>query len=205
MEAILKNIIENSQLHAYWLNTLSYLEHIGSRKIIKSQSSTELTYDMIRHISEEARHALFLKNLCRKNFVDTCPTYSEEYLLAGNAPSTYFQGLDRFVGKNLEDNSYLSYLYVTLLVEERAMDVYQIYNKLLIQNDFKFNLKSILMEEDRHLSETLGELKKTDPQFNERITSLREKENKLFTQFLAEIDSVIATNSRKEEQLNASL
>lgn len=204
MDKLLEKIISNRKLHGHWLNTLSYLEYIGARKIIKSQGSNELSYSMICHISEEARHALFFKRLCDKNFEGACPTYSEDYLLAGKAASDYFQSLDRYVG-NLLDNSYLSYLYVTLLVEERALSVYQVYNKLLIQNNFNFNLKSILAEEDRHLLETLKEIKKIDSSFNERAVILRNEEDRLFKQLLEEIRKAAALDWEESEGLSAHL
>ena len=53
----LRQVMSCDQTHAKWLNTLAYLEHIGSRKIIKSQNSLRLDLHMLQHIAEEARHA----------------------------------------------------------------------------------------------------------------------------------------------------
>jgi len=201
MNTILEKIIDNNQTHALWINTLSYLEYIGSRKIIKSQSSNQLTYDIIQHISEEARHALFFKSIGYKHFNNICPTYDTQYLLGGHSSSLYFQELDFYVGSEFEGNHYLSYLYVTLLVEERAIRVYQDYNDLLLKKNYKFSLNSILKEEERHLVETINELKIKDKKYNQRILALRKEEESFFKKFIKKIEDTLSS-VQKERQEN---
>ena len=59
MNEILELIVSDRFIHAKWLNALSHLEYIGTRKIIKSQLSENIDYETLKHIHEESRHALF--------------------------------------------------------------------------------------------------------------------------------------------------
>jgi hypothetical protein len=60
-ESILKKIVNDATTHAQFLNTVSLLEHIGSRKILITQSNQNSSEFILSHAAEEARHALFLK------------------------------------------------------------------------------------------------------------------------------------------------
>lgn len=85
LKSFLEAIVQNKSLHTHWLNTLAFMEHIGSRKIIKSQNSTKLDHTVLQHISEEARHAFYFKNLAHKLSPADCPNFEEEYLIKGPA------------------------------------------------------------------------------------------------------------------------
>ncbi len=43
LEALVDRIVADPALHARWLNTFSYLEYVGFRKIVKSQKAEALT------------------------------------------------------------------------------------------------------------------------------------------------------------------
>jgi SPX domain protein involved in polyphosphate accumulation len=43
LEKCLAKILEDPNLHASWLNTFSYLEYVGFRKIVKSQDSESMS------------------------------------------------------------------------------------------------------------------------------------------------------------------
>ena len=54
-------LVEHPREHARFLNTLSLMEHIGSRKIMASQTHGPLGRDVLKHLAEETRHAFFFK------------------------------------------------------------------------------------------------------------------------------------------------
>ena len=129
---LLKAIVAKPQFHARWLNTISYLEHLGSRKLMKSLDSQKLDLELLQHIAEEARHAYFFKKMLESQFPGVCPTFDRQYLLAGEKAHRYFQNLDHFVDQQHDpDSKHLVYRYVTLAIEIRALDVYQIYQRIL--------------------------------------------------------------------------
>ena len=50
---VLSDIVANETNHALWLNTLSLLEHLGSRKILLTQSSEETSEMILKHATEQ--------------------------------------------------------------------------------------------------------------------------------------------------------
>lgn len=58
---LLNTIIASDELHAKWLNTLSFLENCGARKIAACEHPTLVKEEMLKHAAEEFRHALHLK------------------------------------------------------------------------------------------------------------------------------------------------
>jgi hypothetical protein len=58
---LLDRIVVDADLHARFVNTLSRLEYVGVRKILKSRRSERIGLDGLQHILDEAVHALRLK------------------------------------------------------------------------------------------------------------------------------------------------
>jgi len=231
----LEKIIQNKTLHTRWLNTLAFMEHIGSRKIIKSQNSFTLDIMLLQHISEEARHAFYFKKLAHNLSPKDCINFEENYLIKGDKSEQYFQDIDHKVQEDLVNypafsdnkksninqnpltennlinkkqsavndsldlekktpyssiNSLLNYLYTTWLIEERAVMLYEEYNKILEQKNMSFNLNIILKEEDHHLKTVLEIIQKKDLDFIDRSDRLFKYENSRFIQLLKEWQSV---------------
>ena len=184
LKSFLEVIVQNKSLHTRWLNTLAFMEHIGSRKIIKSQNSTKLDHTILQHISEEARHAFYFKNLAHKLSPTDCLTFEEEYLIKGSASEDYFQAIDHKAEEELASSpskNTLNYLYTTWMVEERAVMLYDIYNQILQWHKLPFNLNFILQEEDHHLKTVVHYIKEKDSEFKERAERLFEHERNQFT------------------------
>lgn len=198
MHELIKLIIKSDESHARWVNTLSYLEHIGSRKIIKSQNSKKVNIDVLQHIAEEARHAFFMKKICELHFKGLCPTFEREYLLGGASADLYFQQLDSTLFDQIEDKT-LTYLYVTQLIEERALSVYKAYDGLLKANNFPFKLTSLISEETKHLEETNKYLLERDRDFHLRKESFKSLEQRLFFQLLESIRAEVLKNGQDVE------
>ena len=74
---LLSAIINDNQLHARWLNTLSLMENTGARKISASEDPETVTYIILKHAAEEHRHAFYLKKQIEKMKGSSCPTYTQ--------------------------------------------------------------------------------------------------------------------------------
>jgi len=194
MEKILREILAEPEKHARWLNTLSLLEFLGSRKIARVLEKMGGEESVLRHLAEEARHALFFKGLIRRLTGGEPPDYSRENLLAPWAARRYFHGLDisaaRFIKNrpslfpDKERRTALCYVLVTALIEERAGEVYRLYDALLQENGHSMSLRSLLKEEENHLSEMYRSLKLLLPREGEALLEeLRGVEAKLFGRF----------------------
>ncbi|AOP34181.1 hypothetical protein A0128_10180 [Leptospira tipperaryensis] len=186
----LKKIIEDPKIHSRWLNTISFLEHMGSRKILATQSGFGMGEMILRHASEEARHAHFFKRMSDRVSPGACPDYKPENLHCGFPAFAYFQRLDALVLKDLNSagirgkkQSFLSYLYVTHLIEERADFLYQEYDQILEENGISVSLKAIIKEEESHLADMVGALSVEDPDYKARYASFQEKERKNYLKF----------------------
>lgn len=188
--------------HAQWLNTLSFLEYIGCRKIVKSQDAQVINSEILQHIAEEARHASFFKKEAEK--INCRPMgYSAKEMIAGEAAEDYFQQLDRAVEEKLKgaskDPRFLNYLYVTWLVETRATQVYEIYQSILEKKNFDFSLKSLLREEQRHLDEMTEWIQQLDPQKATNWREFIEMEKKQFGILLEQLKKSAQTLAKSGE------
>jgi len=193
IELVLQSIIRSPSIHVKWLNTLSFLEHVGTRKILKTQSGTGMDEQILRHASEEARHAHFFKKMIDHVEKGACPNYEPSSLLCGYSAYRYFQSLDSMVNHELSKNkrkdyphAFICYLYVTTLIEERAGWLYPIYNKLLESEGAAFHLKSVISEEERHLSDMHSALAKYDID-SIKLNYFRNEEAKLYHTFFQKL------------------
>ena len=180
IKTFLKKIVLDSKLHARFLNTLSFLEYIGTRKIIKSQPSSYFNEELLEHLNEEARHSLFFKRLAQKQSKKIMGFTPNEMLLKKESEN-YFQNLDQ-KSKELAANPFMNYLYTTWSVEIRALHVYSIYNNILKDNSFSFSLRSVLKEEQSHL-EYVEELGVNKNPIHKKI--LKEFEEQKFSQLIS--------------------
>ena len=66
LASVLENIVNDNLLHSKWLNTLSYMENAGAKKISASEHKEEVTLLILKHAAEEHRHAYYLKKQLTK-------------------------------------------------------------------------------------------------------------------------------------------
>ncbi len=166
---ILTHIVQSPILHAKWINTLSYLENSGARKIAACEHPRLVKEEMLKHASEEFRHAHYLKRQIERIYPASLDTYSEQDLLGGMNTIHYLQALDIKTSRFLLQTAGLpkhslrevSYLAVTYAIELRAEELYPIYDKILRKESSKVSVKSILLEEKEHLREVVSSLEKT--------------------------------------------
>lgn len=159
----LPGIVAEPFLHARMVNTLSRMEYVGVRKMLKARHIDSLDLDGIQHIVEEATHALRLKKAAVKlmgGSEQSVRTFSAEDTLAGEGAEGYLQGVDHIceelLGKMDLDDIALSeanYLLSSFVIEIRAEAFYPLYEEVLQKAGAPFSVRSILKDELRHLAE----------------------------------------------------
>ncbi len=188
--------------HAKFVNTLSLMEYIGARKILKSQPAAGISAELLAHVSEEIRHAHALKKLALR--LDPLLTgYEPNQLLAGKSASGYMQAIDRQAEADLKSMSngngenerlaWINYLYTTLLVEERAGSFYPEYASLLAElfpaAGHAAVIHGIIREEESHLRQVVDHLLQDDPDGRARLERLRPVEAKAFADWIGGLSS----------------
>lgn len=180
-------IVPNEKLHAKFLNTLSYMEHIGSYKIISTQHHENIDEMILKHAAEEARHGYFLKKLSHKILPDDNPDYTMPYLLAPIASKQYLHRLDVSINRMLKkfhlawkEKRLAAYLLVTYGIEQRADHLYPLYQKILEEHKIKISVKSIIAEEIGHLEEMNKSLEKFGTVADDWKLESQKIENQLF-------------------------
>ncbi len=163
---LLKRIVKDGSTHAKWLNTLSFMENAGARKISKCEHPVLVTQIQLKHAAEEHRHAYYLKKQIGKIDPELCKTYESHELLASVATRQYLHSLDikacRYLQEvfelSKEDLKYAAYLFVTYAIEVRADELYPVYQQVLTEESSKIMVKSIILEEEGHLEEMINQL-----------------------------------------------
>lgn len=198
IEEFLPLIVKSDELHAKLLNTFSFLEYIGFRKIVKSQRAEDLDCETLGHAIEEGRHALLLKKLAVKVGGSRFDSYTASELMAGEDAEDYFQSLDAACEKLLEGQiagaslTRLTYLYVTWLIELRALSVYGAYQKAARENGMQPPLGGLLAEEDRHLEAVENELRARDERFARRSVEMKALEETFYQIYLLALSGEFA-------------
>jgi hypothetical protein len=167
--------------HARFLNTLSLLEHIGSRKIMVSQTRGPLSCEVLKHLSEEARHAFFFKRLAEK-VAGRVLDFSPANTLGLGAAQMYFGRLDAGIARALQpnDEAETPYLYVSMVIELRAIWAYRLYHQALTESGTGLSLKSILAEEELHLPQMADRLVELGEDIERRLDDFVPLEDRLF-------------------------
>jgi len=192
--AFIERVIENQTFHAKWLNTLSLMENIGSRKIASSEDWFTVSLITLKHAAEEARHAFFLKAQAQKIDANLTKDYCRNHLLAPLESRRYLDQLDVVVCRHLKKEfnyqssklKYAAYLLVTYLIEVRAKSIYPTYEQHLKQKGLPLSLKMIVAEEDQHLKEMDDLLLEFFGNNKDKVLDhLSSFEEKLFTKWLS--------------------
>lgn len=181
--------VEHPAEHARFLNTLALMEHIGSRKIMVSQSNGALNQDILKHLAEETRHSFFFKRAAEAIARRTL-TFSDSDTLRPGAAKMYFGRLDASVASALEPDVHpeIPYLYVSLTIELRAIWTYELYQQELATRRGKLSLKSVLAEEEMHLSQMVDRLRELDAEPDALVPGFARLEDRLFRSFWAALE-----------------
>lgn len=189
---ILETIVSDNTLHSKWLNTLSYMENAGAKKISASEHKEEVTLLILKHAAEEHRHAYYLKKQLSKLDESLCKTYTNAELLAPNHTKYYLNTLDVKVCRYLKEHFNLSgfdlkfaaYLFVTYAIEVRADELYPIYQDVLTAQESRVTVKSIILEEEGHLEEMLNQLKEFSPDWEKHAEKIIVIETAMFKEWI---------------------
>lgn len=164
--SLIERIVQDPRTHARWLNTLSFMENAGARKISACEHPAQVNIIQLKHACEEHRHAYYLKKQIGKLGSGLCTAYGNDELLAAAATRQYLHALDikacKYLKKHFtltqEKLKYAAYLFVTYAIEVRADELYPVYQDVLTRASSKVMVKSIILEEEGHLEEMVSQL-----------------------------------------------
>ncbi|BAV05403.1 hypothetical protein FLA_1410 [Filimonas lacunae] len=180
-------------MHARWLNTLSFMENAGARKISACEHAEEVSIIQLKHAAEEHRHAYYLKKQITKLEVPFCEGYAAADLLAPVYTRHFLHQLDIQTCKYLKKHfqlsptglKYAAYLFVTYAIEVRADMLYPVYQEVLTRNNQKVMVKSIILEEEGHLEEMIKQLEGFAPDWEKYAKDVLAIEEQLYTAWVA--------------------
>ena len=184
--ALLDRFCTEPRLHARFMNTLSLMEHIGSRKIMATQHGDDLDQPTLKHLAEETRHAFFFKRHAERSAARPL-TYAAPELLAPAPARMYFQRLEAAIARALrgEARRRAVYLYTSMIIEFRAVWAYGLYQDALTRAGQPVSLKSLLAEEEGHLAEMARRLDGQGHYSGERVAAFCAEERRLFERLVA--------------------
>jgi hypothetical protein len=149
---VLSRLVKQPDWETEWLDLLSQLEYVGCRKILKSVSFDDVDHQILRHIYEEASHALFLKELV-VNRGSRRPWSEGKFSAVG---WRYFQLVDESVSSLQKDSQSAPYPAVSWTIEQRVLSVYPLYLDLTQDPQVKKTIARILVQERRHSQQFEG-------------------------------------------------
>jgi hypothetical protein len=195
---LLDRIVVEPALHARFVNTLSRLEYVGVRKILKSRRSEHISLDGLQHILDEAVHALRLKKaaVALGGAAGAVATFADGATLAGDAGEGYLQALDRRAEEALldlpaDERGEANYRLTSAAVEVRAQVFYPIYDDCLRGSGAGFSVAAISKDEDRHLDEMAAGLEQSLPDWRRRLEAVLAAEEALYARFLAAVEAAL--------------
>ena len=179
--------------HGRLINTLSLLEHMGSHKIMATQHRADIDQATLRHVAEEAHHAYFMKRQAEKT-ADRPLEYVAADLLAPAAARMYFQRIEAATLRTLgsECGPRAVYLYMSMIVEFRALWFYELYQETLQRAHHVLSLKRVIGEEQNHLDEMATRLEAAGERNDAHVAALLARERTLFTRLLSAFDQAVA-------------
>ena len=182
---ILDRIIADPELHGQWLETLSYLEMTGSRKISGFMPSQSCPLYILQHAAEESRHAFFFKHQIRKLGLEVD---AERQILGGVCGKWLLHQIDQFVVRSLKASGlsgaslrHGAYLLTTLCIELRAEWLYPLYESRLRLHDIPVSLRAVIKEEEAHLDFVRQKMARSG--LEPFVSSLSQFEAELFEKF----------------------
>jgi hypothetical protein len=183
---LLAGIVASEKQHPRFINTLSMLEHMGSHKIMATQHTAGIDQATLRHVAEEAHHAYFMKRQAEKA-AGRPLEYVPAELLAPAAARMYFQRLEAVVVRLLDSRRSLraAYLYMSMIVEFRALWFYRLYQQTLKRAGHALSLKRVIGEEENHLADMAHRLEATGELSAARVDAFVAEEQRLFGRLLS--------------------
>jgi len=190
---LLDRIAGDATLQPRLLNTLSMLEHMGSQRIMATQHGTAVGQATLRHLAEECQHAYFMKRQAEKA-AGRALEYTTGDLLAPGAARRYFRRLETSLLRllDLEGSGGGCYLYMSLIVEFRAVWFYSLLQQALARSGRSLSLKRLLGEEQNHLTDMAERLDHAGEWSIARVESFVRLEHGLYERLLGALQSSAA-------------
>jgi hypothetical protein len=190
--ALLDRVIEAPARHGKLINTLSLLEHMGSHKIMATQLSADIDQATLKHVAEEAHHAYFMKRQAEKT-AERRLEYVADDLLAPAAARMYFQRLESAMVRTLgtDRGTRPVYLYMSMIVEFRALWFYELYQHALQSARHTLSLKRVLGEERAHLIDMAERLEAIGDRTGAHTAEFLAVEKLLFARLLRGLEQAI--------------
>jgi len=191
--ALLDLIVAEPKRHARMINTLSLLEHMGSHKILLTQHSAAIDQATLKHVAEEAHHAFFMKRQAEKT-AERALEYVAGDLLAPSSARMYFQRLEGATVRALgpRRSARAAYLYMSMIVEFRALWFYGLYEQALKRAQHALSLKRVLGEEQAHLGDMAERLEAGGELDDTRAAEVLAAERKLYSRLLGSLERAAA-------------
>jgi hypothetical protein len=190
---LLDAIVAEPQRHARMINTLSLLEHMGSHKIMATQHSAAIDQPTLKHVAEEAHHAFFMKRQAEKT-AERVLEYVAADLLAPASARMYFQRLEGATVRALGEqrSARAAYLYMSMIVEFRALWFYGLYEQTLKRARHALSLKRVLGEEQAHLADMAERLEVGGELDDARAARILAAERQLYSRLLGALERAAA-------------
>jgi hypothetical protein len=197
---LLGRIVPNAERHARLINTLSMLEHLGSHKIMATQHSADIDQPTLKHVAEEAHHAYFMKRQAEKA-ADRPMEYVAQDLLAPAAARLYFQRLESALVRSLarQRSTRVVYLYMSMIVEFRALWFYGLYQQTLRRLGHPMSLKRVLGEEQAHLGDMAVRLEADGELSDARTDEFLTHEKRLYERLLNALQNAASAQHASRE------
>lgn len=191
--SLLARVVPDAPQHARLLNTLSMLEHMGSHKIMSTQHAADIDQPTLRHVAEEAHHAYFMKRQAEKT-AERPLEYEADDLLAPASARMYFQRLESAMTRRLarQRSARAVYLYMSMIVEFRALWFYGLYQQTLQRLRHPLSLKRVLGEEQNHLSDIANRLDMGGELSDARTGEFLAHEKTLYRRLLTALQTSLA-------------
>ena len=187
--ALLDSLVADPKRHARMINTLSLLEHMGSHKIMATQHSAAIDQATLKHVAEEAHHAFFMKRQAEKTAERTLE-YVADDLLAPSSARMYFQRLEGATVRALGErrSTRAAYLYMSMIVEFRALWFYGLYEHALKRAKHVMSLKRVIGEEQAHLGDMAERLEASNELDDSRASQVLAAERRLYSRLLGALE-----------------
>ena len=189
---VFMNLCAGSDYPWLFFNTLSYMEHIGSYKIMATQRDSVIDYPTLKHLNEETGHAVLFKRHAER-LRGSSLDYSADVLLAPASARAYFGRLEammvRLFGKRANYRSV--YLYMSMIIEFRAVWGYEILQQCIDRNGLQVSLEKLLAEEQGHLYSMVRRLEEDGRFDTGAVNELLAFERTLYVRLLRVLDEQI--------------
>jgi len=192
-KSFLDDVVASEERHYLWLRSLSYLEYIGYRKMVKALGYDKVNKGVYRHLTDEIQHSFMLRELAEKSFGRQfkAEAFDREYQVIAE---DYFQKVDAEIDERVRrltamKSPFLCYLLTSYIIEKRAMQVYPHYFSRLGEAPFKVIVQKIIKDESEHLAYLEGKMALWPEFGDEQSAELLAFEATCFSDYLQKMDA----------------